>query len=265
MIRFLYSLFYILLLRLFLIPTAYAADLETLIDGGRLYDKWWVDTELTPPKNNHPAYPAEGKAKAASTWRCKECHGWDYKGKDGAYRKGSHYTGIKGILDQVGNKPDDIVTVLKNKQHGFDKVLSSDALQALAAFVSEAMIDTDKYINRENKQSKANPAKGKQFFREHCRDCHGKQGQSLNLSHKDGREEFIGTIANKNPWETLHKIRFGHPGAVMGREQMHRMGGSMREHHRGMRRMWQAMPPMLDKLTIEQQVELLAYLQTLPR
>ena len=34
----------------------------------------------------------------ADTWRCKECHGWDYAGKDGAYGSGDHRTGIVGVL-----------------------------------------------------------------------------------------------------------------------------------------------------------------------
>jgi thiosulfate dehydrogenase len=26
---------------------------------------------------------------------------------------------------------------------------------------------------------------------------------------------YIGTVANANPWEFLHKVRFGHPGSPM--------------------------------------------------
>ena len=49
------------------------------------------------PKGTHPAYPKAGKQKDSTTWRCKECHGWDYKGLDGAYAKGSHFSGTKGV------------------------------------------------------------------------------------------------------------------------------------------------------------------------
>lgn len=27
--------------------------------------------------------------------------------------------------------------------------------------------------------------------------------------------EYVGTLANGSPWETLHKARFGHPGSAM--------------------------------------------------
>jgi len=75
---------------------------HVIAEGGRLYDKWWSELELKEPRETHPAYPTIGKKRDASTWRCKECHGWDYKGKDGAYGKGSHFTGIPEIRSYVG-------------------------------------------------------------------------------------------------------------------------------------------------------------------
>jgi thiosulfate dehydrogenase len=68
--------------------------------GALLYDNWPLEALVLIGKT-HPSYPAEGKVKGDSTWRCKECHGWDYKGKAGAYSSGKHYTGIKGARVQV--------------------------------------------------------------------------------------------------------------------------------------------------------------------
>src|SRR3989338_7187253 len=65
--------------------------------GGVLYDSWYGALGKEAPKETHPAYPKAGKQKGATTWRCKECHGWDYKGASGVYSKGGHYTGIPGI------------------------------------------------------------------------------------------------------------------------------------------------------------------------
>ena len=70
---------------------ASAGDLESLsvegfkkvAQGGLLYDKWHSVLEVTT-EGTHPSYPAEGKNSGESSWRCKECHGWDYRGKDGA-------------------------------------------------------------------------------------------------------------------------------------------------------------------------------------
>ncbi len=102
----------------------FAGELENpteiwgISNGGKRYDNWAAALMKAPPDKTHPAYPASGKEKGAATWRCKECHGWDYKGKDGAYGKGSHYTGIKGIRDMVGESVDSIKLVTTfNEDH----------------------------------------------------------------------------------------------------------------------------------------------------
>ena len=79
-------------------PAAAAEIQSSIIRGGKLYDKWYKVIKAEAPKKAHPAYPADRKyaKKPKSNWRCKECHGWDTMGKDGAYAKGKHSTGIKG-------------------------------------------------------------------------------------------------------------------------------------------------------------------------
>jgi len=77
-------------------PTAYTnAD---VVRGGQLYDKYWKITGGDPPTGEHLLYPTFGQKSGGDTWRCKECHGWDYIGRDGRYDGGSHYTGIKGLF-----------------------------------------------------------------------------------------------------------------------------------------------------------------------
>lgn len=256
---------YILLVFFLSISDIYAATPNDTIAGGRLYDKWWVDTELPKPAETHPAYPASGKKKGADTWRCKECHGWDYRGKDGAYKKGSHYTGIKGIRGKTGASPESIVTILTDKNHQYGDKLSESALKVLAQFVSKGQMDMSQYIG-ENKEVKGNSSAGMKHYADKCRDCHGKHGDTMNLSHKKGKRASVGSLANDNPWEILHKIRFGQPGAVMDREHMHSSNMSMSERHNMMgRSMWKAMPPMFDKLSEKEQVDLLRYLQSLSK
>lgn len=81
------------------IAPAHGAESESAIArGGRLYDKWFAENKAAKPTADHPAYTVkDGKYGKDASWRCKECHGWDYLGKDGAYAKGGHATGIKGI------------------------------------------------------------------------------------------------------------------------------------------------------------------------
>ncbi|MBI4316176.1 MAG: hypothetical protein HY679_09580, partial [Chloroflexi bacterium] len=80
------------------------------VRGGLLYDTWWevIDSEkghseamegMSEPTTDHPLWKTQttNTRTGPDTWRCKECHGWDYKGVDGAYGGGSHKTGFAGI------------------------------------------------------------------------------------------------------------------------------------------------------------------------
>ena len=99
---------YILLFFILSISDIYAATPNDTIAGGRLYDKWWkVASNATAPVTNHAKWPASNTTiTGADTWRCKECHGWDYQGVDGKYgyadltdpTTGKHYSGIRGFL-----------------------------------------------------------------------------------------------------------------------------------------------------------------------
>ena len=113
------------------------------VRGGLLYDKWWTVNGATAPTGNHPLYPAAGQKSGADTWRCKECHGWDNKGKDGAYSSGSHFTGLNGVYEARN----------RNSAHIFGKItkhnlaLSEQDIWDLSKFIKEALVEMDKYIN----------------------------------------------------------------------------------------------------------------------
>jgi thiosulfate dehydrogenase len=205
--------------------------------GGQLYDQWWAVVERDPPAETHPAYPASGKQSGSATWRCKECHGWDYKGVDGAYGKGSHYTGLKGVRGAEGVDPARIVEILKDKTHRFtEDMLATSAMEKLALFLSLGQIDMDRYIDRATKKARGDPLRGAQFFQTICANCHGYDGKEINFG--DANEpEYVGTVAADNPWEALHKIRFGQPGFPM---------------------------VALGVLEVQSQVDILSYSQTLP-
>ncbi len=205
--------------------------------GGVLYDKWYAVLGKEAPKETHPAYPKAGKQKGATTWRCKECHGWDYKGASGVYGKGGRYTGIRGIRNLTYASESAIVAILKDKTHGFGQLIPAKDLEALAHFVSHGQLDVDAYIDRPTKKVKGDAARGEQVFQTTCAYCHGSDGKQINFADPPA-VEYIGTVANENPWETLHKIRMGQPGV-----------------------------PMISMLAFDVQthVDILAYAQTLPR
>jgi len=183
--------------------------------GGQLYDKWYAVLARTPPEDTHPSYPSEGKQKGSSTWRCKECHGWDYRGAKGAYAQGSHYTGFAGLRDKVGTDPDDIMQTLRDESHAYTQDMIPDPeLRQLALFVSLGQTDMDLYVDRTSKRSRGDAQRGAALYQTICTVCHGFEGKSINF-HDEAKPEYVGTIANDNPWEFIHKARFGQPGIPM--------------------------------------------------
>jgi thiosulfate dehydrogenase len=190
--------------------------------GGLIYDNWWEALNRPKPNSTHPAYPKSGKESGAVTWRCKECHGWDYKGKDGKYAGGSHATGIKGIRAAAGRDPKEIVKLVRAAPHRYTPSMIGDAaLERLAIFVSRGQHDTDAYIDDETGDVRGGAVsraefleRGRGIYQTTCAACHGFDGRRFNFG--DNREPvFVGTEARSNPWEVLHKIRNGHPGAEM--------------------------------------------------
>src|SRR3990172_11800171 len=74
------------------LATPFSDTPANVAKGGQLYDKWWKAAGVAEPTGDHPLWATQttNTRKGLDTWRCKECHGWDYKGKDGAYGSGSH-------------------------------------------------------------------------------------------------------------------------------------------------------------------------------
>jgi hypothetical protein len=88
------------------------------------------------PETTHPAWPKSNSKTEASTHRCKSCHGWDYKGKDGAHSSGKYMTGIKGTQFYNGKEKKEIISILSNRLYNFGDKMSPEDLDDLAFIVS---------------------------------------------------------------------------------------------------------------------------------
>ncbi len=208
-------------------------DVTSMVRGGRLYDDWIAHSKEPVPKKAHPAYPAGllNSDDPYTTWRCTACHGWDYKGKDGAYAKGINATGIKGIFGMAGAAPDKVAAVLTDKTHGFDSVLDADDIRDLAMFVSKGQIDIDAYVDPANGKIKGDPKRHQDYYYTICASCHGPDGRRLRSLRS------LGAVSRDDPWSAMHKILNGHPDEAM---------------------------PALRVLGIQNLADILAFIQTLP-
>ncbi len=201
--------------------TPESPDPASIARGGTLYDNWWLATEgASQPTADQALWSTQSSntLSGADTWRCRECHGWDYQGAAGAYADGPHRTGFPGVLDAGGsNGTAELVSILRggdNADHDFSSVLSDEALEDLANFLSAGVIDERRLIDYDTKEViGADRSNGVRLFVESCSTCHGADGRKIDFGDGDG----IGDRAYADPWKVLHKIRFGHPGTPMPR------------------------------------------------
>jgi thiosulfate dehydrogenase len=189
-------------------PMAWAQDEGSIARGGRLYDKWYAETGQEAPKESHALYPKEANYadKPGTNWRCKECHGWDGKGVDGAYATGKHHSGIKGIIGMHGGDPAAVVALLKAPAHGFEGLLSDADLGDLANFVVAGKYGYEAYVSEG--KIVGDPAHGGQVYRTVCAGCHGAEGKLP--KDMPPLASLVG-----NPWELMHKVLNGQPKEAM--------------------------------------------------
>ncbi|MBN1303305.1 MAG: cytochrome c [Anaerolineales bacterium] len=217
----------VLLLGFFLLGTGWvnAANQdeagEDLVAGAQLYDKWYAATGQLPPQRDHPIWSrqASNTRSGGDTWRCVECHGWDYKGFQGAYGAGSHYTGFPNLISETTTASrEELVSHLKggmDPAHDFSIYLDDISLQQLALFLKTGLIDDSKYIDDVTLEViNGNVSHGKQLFDQSCAACHGGDGQQI-IFRSEGVDEYLGSIARRDPWRFLHRTRFGLAGVDM--------------------------------------------------
>ncbi len=186
------------------------------IQGARIYDNWILALDLVPPVGNQPLWDKQdtNTRSGVITWRCAECHGWDYKGVDGAYGPYSnHYTGFTGLGDAVGASQEAVIAWLDGSvspEHNFLMYTNTAALNDLAAFLRTRQIDTDLVIDPQTGTVLGDRRVGRNIYVDICASCHGDNGEQINFGNTQ-HPLYLGDMAVADPWQSLHKIRFGSP------------------------------------------------------
>jgi len=201
--------------------------------GGLLYDAWMKVLPGIAINEDHPLWAlrpdqTSNPRTGRDTWRCKECHGWDYQGVDGAYATSSHRTGFPGILD-TSLSDEDLLLLLASPPnngggsgvpngHDLARFMTFDEMRNLIAFVRVGLVDTDELIDGSGLFI-GDPVAGGFNYQTNpagpsCKVCHGPDG--TNIDFGNGLDPvWLGTVAADDPWELLHKVRFGQPGSSM--------------------------------------------------
>jgi len=229
-------------------PNPTVAIQKDFARGGFLYDTWWalVDgsqgtapaetatTNLMWPTDVNPNQTGE------ATWKCHECHGWDYLGAAGIYGDTTnvHYSGIKGVISTADatlpalNDPALIFDFIHSglagngASHEFGLWIGDADVYALTRFiytVQQQLNDTtrsispSKIIDPTTNIITADSSAG--FTAYHAlvdaggcdESCHGVDGTLISTGAFD-----MTTMSNRlltDPWKALHTIRFGQPGS----------------------------------------------------
>ena len=193
------------------------------VRGGLLYDLWWAVNGAPAPTGTNPTYPVETNAEVnppgrmgSQTWRCKECHGWDYLGNEGLYAfPNSHWTDIEGVLHEE-HSPEELFDIIKFGIPGlmtdFEGMLSDEDIWDLVKFLKEGLIDDRDLVvyDTEGLIEIIEPVdleNGASLYNSTCAVCHGLDGEAMGVSLHD--------LVLENPVEFIHKVRFGNPGTTM--------------------------------------------------
>lgn len=215
------------------------------IAGGRVYDNWAVTLDLRAQEGDQPLWASgeNSEVQGPATWLCATCHGWDYKGDQGAFGPASpYYTGFRGLQEAIGASQQSLLNWLDgsvNPQHNFTQYFDTTAANDVAAFLRTQQVDLDLLIDRESGLALGSDEAGRDLYFSYCEECHGDTGRGISFTTGEV-ETYLGDLAITNPWRTVHKIRFGLPG-----------GGMLATEDLG----W----------SLARVADLLAYLQTMPR
>jgi len=185
--------------------------LASIVRGGRLYDTWYKENGQDAPEGVHPDYTGSlpQGVEPRTTWRCKECHGWDYRGKDGVNSAGEHKTSVIGVHRLAGADPRQIRPKFMDARHGYAKLLSPRDQLDLANFIARGQLDMDEFIDRATRKARGQADRYTAHYHTICATCHGADGRTVRTMPPLGR------IAVNDPWRALHGILNGHAGEPM--------------------------------------------------
>ena len=178
----------------------------------RLYDTWYKENKVEPPTAVHPAYPipVARDMEPRTTWRCKECHGWDYHGWKGIFRGQGLFDRRRGRVDGRGSRK--AIAALRNDVHAYKGLLSERDVADLANFLTKGQANMDLFIDRTTRKARSGSAEYESHFQTICAPCHGADGREIRTMPPLGRIAEPESLA-RAAWDHQRSPRRGHAGA----------------------------------------------------
>jgi len=189
------------------------------VRGAALYDAWYNVLDTLPPDYDQPLWATQESDKRSGviTWRCESCHGWDYKGVEGAAAPGApNYTGFPGVRGMVGASEQDVLAWLdgsNNPDHDFSPYLKQASLDDITAFLLTRQVDLALLVNYQTKSAMGNWEHGRKLYSRNCLECHRPETDPLQPTNTT--TTALAELALSDPWMVVHKVRFGHPASKM--------------------------------------------------
>ncbi len=130
----------------------------------------------------------------------------------------------RAVVLGTARTPTQLFDLMKNSApataggHGYGAAGLPDAeIWNLVRFAREGTMDLRSTVGAMNRFT-GDAARGRTLYmgglvnRTSCQTCHGADGLMAPSAARMGFSEFVGKIAAENPWEFVHKVRFGQPG-----------------------------------------------------
>lgn len=230
-------------------PNEEAYNNADIINGGIMYDKLWASESDFDQNSPHLATLKE----FSNFFRCKQCHGWDGLGNQGAYISRAPKTTRPNVtpinLFQMAQteSADELFEELKetsgrrdisydlstydpesnnsegDKMPNLNQILTDSQIWDLIKFLKEGMLDVSQLYDASYSGSYPN---GSMVISNLGKDGNGGNGKSYyaancalchgaNGTALDLEGMTLGKFTRTKPNEVQHKIMFGQPGSIM--------------------------------------------------
>jgi mono/diheme cytochrome c family protein len=192
-----------------------AFDAADVVNGGRMYDKFWADeTNFTDPAD--PSVNLATITDYGDFYRCKGCHGWDQLGNSASYIDRGPKTSRPSVASNnvhqfvATNSISDIFDAVKNVggrdvdasltsdgtngqgdgHPDFSKILSDEQIWDLVKFLKAGAFDVTQLYTIQTSGTYSSGSRsfthvgeggdvsaGVTFYSDNCSSCHGANGR----------------------------------------------------------------------------------------